>query len=316
MSASSRRNAEQKFWQNPELVEGFLKFLDPAATLQLALAHKKTRSILKGSWAWKCLVKRNSPLAEQDVDHLVAIMKLKKDARNHILDVLHSICETGPPPRIGYKSLQMGCPYHSEGHSVSLAEFLLLEKVEAAFGTTLLTVEDLHLAQCDRRILSILGSRFARQQKMVSSSNIGFITLDTKMDIENLLVLVQASPLTTIRYLDLSPRCLGGDGWRLLAEGLQNVSLGEVHAQKRDLESGSWNDLRVLWKALGHNGHLYVYTDRSSLYFAKDEGEASWISLCQMMDLTEGDWLQQQQECGEDDPAANDEHENNSEEDV
>ena len=136
------------------------------------------------------------------------------------------------------------------------------------------------------------------------------------MDIENLLVLVQASPLTTIRYLDVSPRCLGGDSWRLLAEGLQNVSLGEVHAQKRDLESGSWNDLRVLWKALGHNGHLYVYTDRSSLYFAKDEGEASWISLCQMMDLTEGDWLQQQQECGEDDPAANEEHENNIEEDV
>ena len=86
MSAPTQRNAEQKFWQNPELVEGFLRFLDPAATLQLALAHKKTRSILQGSWAWKCLVKRNSPLAEQDVDHLVAIMKLKKDARNHILD--------------------------------------------------------------------------------------------------------------------------------------------------------------------------------------------------------------------------------------
>ena len=215
MSAPTQRNAEQKFWQNPELVEGFLRFLDPAATLQLALAHKKTRSILQGSWAWKCLVKRNSPLAEQDVDHLVAIMKLKKDARNHILDVFHSICETSPPPRFGYNSLQMDCPYHSEGHSVSLAVFLLLEKVEAAFGTTLLTVEDLHLAQCDRRILSILGSRFARQQKMVSSSNIGSITLDTKMDIENLVVLVQASSLTTIRYLDISPPCLGGDGWRL-----------------------------------------------------------------------------------------------------
>ena len=311
MSAPTQRNAEQKFWQNPELVEGFLRFLDPAATLQLALAHKKTRSILQGSWAWKCLVKRNSPLAEQDVDHLVAIMKLKKDARNHILDVFHSICETSIPPRFGYKFLQMDCPYHSEGHSVSLAVFQLLEKVEAAFGTTLLTVEDLHLAQCDRRILSILGSRFARQQKMVSSSNIGFITLDTKMDIENLVVLVQASSLTTIRYLDISPPCLGGDGWRLLAEGLQNVSLGEVHAQKRDLESGSWNDLRVLWKALGHNGH-----DRRSLYFAKDEGAASWIRLCQIMDLTEGYWLQQQHECGEDDPVTNDEHENNNEEDV
>ena len=180
----------------------------------------------------------------------MAIMKLKKDARKYIFDVLHSICETGPPPRFGYKSLQMGCPFHS-GHSVSLAEFLLLEKVEAAFGTTLLTVEDLYLDQCDRRILSILGSRFARQQKMVSSSNIGFITLDTKMDIENLLVLVQASPLTTIRYLDISPSCLGGDGWRLLAEGLrtQSVTLSNVFAHMRDIQSGSRDDLRVLWKA-------------------------------------------------------------------
>ena len=78
---------------------------------------------------------------------------------------------------------------------------MLLEKVEAAFGTTLLTVEDLHLAQCDRRILSILGSRFARQQKMLSSSDIGCITLLTKMDVENLLVLLQASPVSTDHHL-------------------------------------------------------------------------------------------------------------------
>ena len=51
MSAPTQKNAEQKFWQNPELVEGFLRLLDPAATLQLALAHKKTRSIVQGSWA-------------------------------------------------------------------------------------------------------------------------------------------------------------------------------------------------------------------------------------------------------------------------
>ena len=67
MSLSIQKEAEHKFWQNTELVEGFLKFLDPEATFQLALAHKKTRSILKGSWAWRCLVKRKSHLTEQDV---------------------------------------------------------------------------------------------------------------------------------------------------------------------------------------------------------------------------------------------------------
>ena len=159
--------------------------------------------------------------------HLVAILKLKKDARDHILDVFHWICETSPPPpHNGYESLEMGCPYYYEGHSVSLEAFMLLEKVEAAFGTTLLSVEDLHLAPdllCGGPTLTILGSRFARQQKMLSSSNIGCITLETKMDEENLLVLLQASPLTTIWHLDIGDPSLGGDDWRLLAEGLHNT---------------------------------------------------------------------------------------------
>ena len=103
---------------------------------------------------------------------------------------------------------------------------MLLEKVEAAFGTTLLPVEDLHLASdllCGGPTLSSLGPRFARQQKMLSSSNIGCITLETKMDVGNLLVLLQASPLTTIWHLDIGDPSLGGDDWRLFAEGLHNT---------------------------------------------------------------------------------------------
>ena len=71
------------------------------------------------------------------------------------------------------------------------------------------------------------------------------------MDVENLLVMVQASPLATIRYLEIGPPCLGGDGWRLLAEGLrtQSVTLSNVFAHMRDIQSGSRDDLRVLWKA-------------------------------------------------------------------
>ena len=76
MSRSGSREAEQKVWQTPELVEGLLPFLDPASTLELALAHKKTRTILKGSRVWKRLIKRCSPVDLDVVDHLVAIMKL------------------------------------------------------------------------------------------------------------------------------------------------------------------------------------------------------------------------------------------------
>ena len=93
MSRSGSREAERKVWQTPELIEGLLPFLDPASTLELALAHKKTRSILKGSRVWKHLIKRSSPVDLDVVDHLVAIMKLMKDARGHILDLLVSICD-------------------------------------------------------------------------------------------------------------------------------------------------------------------------------------------------------------------------------
>ena len=62
-----------------------------------------------------------------------------------------------------------------------------------------------------------------------------------------------------------------------------------------------------------HNGRLYDHVGEQ--YFAKDEGEASWIRLCQIMDMTEGGWLQQQ-ECEEDGPRANNKHENNGEEDA
>ena len=93
----------------------------------------------------------------------------------------------------------------------------------------------------------------------------------------------------------------------------QSITLSSVFAYKRDLKRGSRDDLRVLWNALGHNGRLYDHVGEQ--FFAKDEGEASWIRLCQIMDLTEGGWLQQQ-ECEEDASGLSDEHEQNGVEDL
>ena len=290
MPLSRQCEAEQKFWQNPELVDGFLQFLDPAETLQLALAHKKTRSILKGSRAWRLLIKRNSPLTEQDVDHLVAILMLKKDARDHILDVLHSICETNTPTL--ESQLHIGCPNHFKGHSVSQEGFRLLEKVEATFRTTLLTVEDVDL--CGAYVLSILGSRLCRQQKKIKFSNIRDLVLSTEKEAENFLVLVGASSLTTIGYLEVAPT-VGRQSLGLLAQGLHCVTLGLVDAQKKDLESGSREDLRILWNALRwHDGNLLVTAGAHFQLFAKSEGEASWNRLCHIMDLSEEEWIQQE----------------------
>ena len=60
-----RSEAEQKFWQTPELVQGLLPFLDLESTLRLAQVHEMTRCILQGTRVWNNLIKRSSPLNER-----------------------------------------------------------------------------------------------------------------------------------------------------------------------------------------------------------------------------------------------------------
>ena len=47
MSLSTQRESEQKFWQDPELVDGFLRFLEPAA-LGTNLVTVEDLDILRG----------------------------------------------------------------------------------------------------------------------------------------------------------------------------------------------------------------------------------------------------------------------------
>ena len=271
----------------------------------MASCSSSTRQKLS-SWLWRTrrraassriLIQRNSPLTEQDVDHLVAILMLKKDARDHILDVLHSICETNTPT--WESQLHIGCPNHAKGHSVSQEGFRLLEKVESTFGTTLLTVEHVDLFGAYVN-LSILGSRLSRQQKKITFSDIKNLVLCTEKEVENFLVLVGASSLTTIGYLEVEPS-VGRHSLGLLAQGLHHgVTLGLVEAQKKDLESGSREDLRILWNALRwHDGSLLVTAGAHFQLFAKSEGEASWNRLSHIMDMSEEEWIRQECECTE-----------------
>ena len=90
-----KNEAECKFWQTPELIEELLPNLDPESTLRLAQAHERTRNILEGSRVWKNLIKRSSPLHLRDdlfsVCHFVAILKLMKDTKANMLDLLDAI---------------------------------------------------------------------------------------------------------------------------------------------------------------------------------------------------------------------------------
>ena len=319
MSRSGSREAERQVWQTPELVEGLLPFLDPAATLELALAHKKTRSILKGSRVWKSLIKRSS-FWNDDVDHLVAIMKLMKDARGHILDLLVSICD---PTSWDYycndqctdilnsgrsRSVLIHCPSHGS-HFVSWACFELLERVESAFGTSLQTVGAISLSIAGSACLSAIGPRLSRQRQKLTSSNIRHGFVENDLDAENFKILLQNSPPTTITELFVR-----GDvrkqGWRSLADVLSYSALGNVSATKETLENGRWIDLRALWNALMPGGTFEVhFLGTYTCQFVKDGGEATWTRLCHLVDMSESELVAQMEAERESDDAVGSDHE-------
>ena len=301
MSRSGSREAERKVWQTPELVEGLLPFLDPAATLELALAHKKTRSILKGSRVWKHLIKRSSPVDLDVVDHLVAIMKLMKDARGHILDLLVSICDPTSWDYYGNDNFNdylnsnrcvlIHCPSHGS-HFVSWACFELLERVESAFGTSLQTVGAISLSIAGSACLSAIGPRLSRQRQKLTSSNIRHGFVENDLDAENFKILLQNSPPTTITELFVRGD-VGKQGWRSLADGLSYSALGNVSATKETLENGRWIDLRALWNALKPGGTFVVHFMANNWQFAKEDGEATWTRLCQLVDMSEDELVAQ-----------------------
>ena len=299
--------AEQKFWQTPELIEGLLLYLNPESTLRLAIAHERTRNILQGSRVWNNLIKRSSPLHLRDeffsIGHFVEILKLMEDSKANMQDLLDAICEANPSD--GGDSVQMGCRRHPNSHLISMGGFLLLEKVEAALGTTEQTIESISVGYffLDGSLLSALASRLSRQQQKPTSVHVEGIVLSSEpREAEGFKVLMQSCPPMTIQLSNVDVEDLGPEGWGLLAEALQSHPglLETVFIQKDALEDGSKEDLRVLWEALRPNGCVHVQAREENGILEepldKEDGEAAWIRLCQIKDLSVEEWVAQVEE--------------------
>ena len=70
---------------------------------------------------------------------------------------------------------------------------------------------------------------------------------------------------------------------------------------KESLDSVRQEDLRYLWDALGPDGRLDVVAEGKrgrNVYekLRKDDGEAAWIRLCQIKDLSKEEWVAQAEE--------------------
>ena len=305
MFPSGKVEAEQKFWQTAELVQGLLPYLDLESTLRLAHTHQKIQAILQGSRVWTNLVKRSSPLNQLDkVEHLVDILKLLEDTESNMLDLLDTICEANPGDSMD-QQIWINCPRHPTSyHSISVDGFLLLEKVEGAFGTTEQTVWSIRLHfVVNGPLLSALASRLSRQQQKLTTFYIGTIELSSKKEAEDFKTLLQACSPMNIGLSRLNETDIGREGWGRLAEGLQSYPalLSSASVQKGSLELCRKEDLRVLWDALRPDGVLVV-EERATMpeiseisrvqeSCEKVDGEAGWIRLCQIKDQDFLGWI-------------------------
>ena len=178
--AMSLHSAERSFWNCPELVEKLLPFLDPKSTARLARSHQKTLNILQGSFVWGKLIQRGCPKGAPvypGVKCLMEILQMMEDPETVLRlqqNLLDLICERFPAPSCLHNDpmtchcnerVILSCAKHSGGHVVTPPVFLLLEIIEAAFGTNYQKIEAISVKLVGDLELSALVARVPRQKK-------------------------------------------------------------------------------------------------------------------------------------------------------
>ena len=143
----------KKFWTIPELGEKLIAYLDPLSLLHLVQSDVMGKEVLQKSLtfkAWSELIRRSSVVEyfgtkwefllperfeekKEDVKTLVKILHFMKaeELSPFVMTLLDLICESS-----SRGSVEMICPCRPEPHRINYKAFLLLEEVEAAFGTT------------------------------------------------------------------------------------------------------------------------------------------------------------------------------------
>ena len=136
----------EKFLNLSELVERVLLLLDPSSALNLFQSGLVEKEVLRESLpskVWKQLVLRCSfgedwRIEIEDVRRMGQILKQLdlEDYTSYILPLLDTICQKFTYSGLGSR-IEITCSCLKGAHSLQLDGFLLLEEVEAVFGTTL-----------------------------------------------------------------------------------------------------------------------------------------------------------------------------------
>ena len=155
--------------------------------------------------------------------------------------------------------MTIGCPAHGDPHKVLLSDFLLLEEIEGAFGTTEQEVEEVWVGGVigdvlEEPCLSALSSRLSRQQKKLTSIYFDCVELESKKGAAAFKTLMEVSPEITLTGVGIRvSEAIGVEGWKALAEGVRlhpGLLLGYFSVLKDGLDEARKEDIRVMWDAL------------------------------------------------------------------
>ena len=306
--------AEMKFWRTPELVEKLLPFLNLESTLILAKTHEMTRRLLQGTSIWNKLIRRNCPFVDLPnpdlcvprkiqvkidwVKSLVEILKLMQDPEEALLlDLLDVICERFATDAVFLQNanqwkhthVSMGCPRHPDGHVVPLSAFLLLEEVEAAFSTTLQSLDSVRggilVGETQLAVSSRITRQKGRQGRTTTLSNVEF-EVNCMESLTSFKGLMQLMPALTQRIELEVLGSIGIEGWETLAETLKlqpNV-VGRLTVYSAALGEATKKDLHEIWDALEQTaGFVHVLGHAWHERIEKQNG--AWMQLEEILDF-------------------------------
>jgi len=288
MMQANQSEAERRFWETPELLETlFLSLDDLESTLSLArVVDQKNLQRSMTSKVWSKLIRQNCPSAEsglllgkyvrglvreQDrlleatlkVKNLASILKLMKEPKDLLLDLLDVICERVPSILLPFGSceqLQMVCPRHPDSHSVSPAGFLLLEEVERVLGTAEQRIESIEVGHLSEQVLFAIVARMSRQQEAAISIRIcGSIKIESEKGAQAFYTLMsnQVEPGIGLKVLG----SIGEGGWEALAKAmqLQPDVVGHVVTSKTGLEEAMKEDIKNVWESVQESQGFDIY---------------------------------------------------------
>ena len=304
MSSDQQDNAAaEKFWNNPDLVENVLPFLDPHSTLCLAQSkiscaldilqdkenpsnwRKLTNFWLEGMQMQ--IAHHNPQTFEQkrgQMMALVAILKMMKDANSAMQDLLKVICEKSSWTILEILDkddyIQISCS--SRGSCfISPMGFLLLEEVEV-FGSGLHEIISVHVYEMNDLLLSALLARLSRQNRKMTQVKVVTLICTSRDSVEALCALIHNCEDTNLYDVRVSGN-IEAAGWAALAKALSSASVyvWNLDASRELAKEGKREDLRTIWESLHEDDGAWIVDE--DIGFDKSQGEEGWEALEQVL---------------------------------